>query len=84
MVNVATGGCIQWANHPNENNFIAFNAYHVWPEVHYGANGGYKICGGGEDTACANQYSSVSYSIADHLNYLGVSTKCLNQGVIPA
>ena len=82
LPNVLTGGCAAWANHPNENGFIAFNAFHTWPEVHYGANGGYKICRDGEDKTCANQYPKVSLSIADHLSYLGVSTKCLNQGVI--
>jgi len=76
LPNLLKGGCAQWPDHPNEDGFIAFHAYHVWPEVFYGGNGGYKVCSNPEDLSCANQYKIPNLFIADHLEYLGFSTSC--------
>jgi len=81
LPNLLKRGCAQWPNHPNENGFLAYHAYHVWPEVFYSGNG-HKICSQPEDLTCANQYKVPFLYIADHLNYLGVSTSCLSEGAV--
>jgi len=81
LPNLLKRGCAQRPNYPNENGFIAYHAYHVWPEVFYSGNG-YKVCSQPEDLSCANQYKIPFLYISDHLNYLGVSTSCLAQSVV--
>jgi len=77
------GGCAAWPEHINEGGYLAFNAYHVWPEVfHVDDNPyNYKICTQPEDPTCANQYY-IAMSVNDHVNYLGISTRCMINGVV--
>jgi len=77
------GGCAAWPEHVNEAGFYAFNAYHIWPEVfHVDDNPyNYKICSTPEDPTCANQYL-IAISVNDHVNYLGISTRCMINGVV--
>jgi len=81
LPNLLKGGCAQWPNHPNQNGWIAYNAYHVWPEVFYNGKG-YKVCSNPEDLSCANQYKVPFLYISDHLEYLGLNTACLATSAI--
>ena len=77
------GNCIAYPDHPNEDGVLTFHAFHVWPEVFYEYDGawGYKVCPFAEDKACANQYL-IPASVDDHLLYMGISTRCMKNGVL--
>lgn len=46
---------------------------HAPTEIFYATDSTYKICSGGEDSTCADQYSLFwQWSASDHLNYLGI------------
>lgn len=72
------GGCTAYPNHPNQNGFIIWNAYHVGTEVFYDqANASaYRICSKSEDSTCSKKYNLLQLGTNDHLTYLGVSTSC--------
>lgn len=78
------GECREWSDHISENDFPIFNAWHTWPEIFYNTENGttYIECDQAENTTCSDQFSLLETQIQDHLNYLGVSTKCLNNGPI--
>ncbi len=78
-----SGGCASWTNHVNEQGLPVFNAYHVWPEVFNVDDNAYnyKVCYTPEDPTCANQFY-VAISVDNHLNYLGISTRCMLDGRI--
>ena len=64
--------------HASEDGTLLFNAWHVWPEIFYTGETSldFKICQDGEDPACSDQFLTIMESIADHLMYLGHSTRC--------
>ena len=78
------GHCIKWMNHPSENGFGVFNAWHVWPEIYYSTEDSqsYVVCDGGEDPSCMDNFNMLMVNVADHLLYLGKSTSCNVNGPI--
>jgi len=77
------GNCVAAPDHGNENGVLTFHAFHVWPEIFFDLDDGktFKVCPFAEDSNCSNQYT-VTLSIDDHLNYMGMSTRCMKNGAI--
>jgi hypothetical protein len=72
------GGCTAYPNHPNQNGFIIWNAYHAGTEIFYDSPSAssYKTCSKLEDPTCSKKYGLLSLGTNDHLTYLGISTPC--------
>ena len=70
--------CQSDPDHADENGAHYWHAWHVWPEIFYigNTNADFKLCYDGEDPYCADQFTDVGDSVADHLMYLGLSTGC--------
>jgi len=51
-----------------------WSPYHIAQNIFYTTEDDtqYKLCNGGEDPKCADQYSPLSCTIDDHLEYIGV------------
>jgi len=51
-----------------------WHPWHIWNNIFYTTedNTAWKLCSGGEDPKCSDQYSVLACNIDDHLTYLGV------------
>jgi len=51
-----------------------WHPYHIWNNIFYTTedNTQWKMCSGGEDQKCADQYSVLVCNVDDHLSYIGV------------
>jgi len=51
-----------------------WHPWHIWNNIFYTTedNTQWKLCSGGEDPKCADQYSILVCTVDDHLSYIGV------------
>jgi len=73
----ASRNCNKTGPNGESGGLASWPAYHVAQQAFYNEDfTQYKICNGGEDLTCADQFPFANTSFAEHKHYLGVSMLC--------